>query len=72
MESFAENLGSSLSSAGWQEADIGVAVFAQAVAMMANASELRGCGGDIAGLKYLGGVVSRIFPGFKLSARKSL
>jgi len=72
LETFGEVLGSNLRAAGWHDEDIGVAVFAQAVGMMANASEVLDCGSDIEVLQYLAKIVSNLFPGFKVVSRKSL
>lgn len=69
---YGKQLGGSLAEAGWHEEDIGLAVFAQAIGLLANAREVRGCEGDREALRRLGDVVSSQYPKFKVVARKSL
>jgi putative DNA methylase len=65
-------LGKSLQRAGWQEDDIASAVYAQSVGMLANVSEVTEGMSDREALKVFETVVQEAFPGFKISARRSL
>lgn len=61
-----------LEECGWQALDIGMAIFAQGVVTIANASCLTGVESDAEALRRLGELVSSLFAGFKLQVRESL
>ena len=58
-----------LAQAGWQDADIAMAVFAHGVGLLANSAA---CQDDIAAMAQLVGVVQQRFPAFKIARRASL
>lgn len=58
--------------AGWHEKDIAIAVYAQGVAMIANAESVSGCSGDLDALSALEKAVKENFPEFRIVKRKSL
>ena len=58
---------------GWQEADIGMAIFSQGVVALANAARVTGVRSDAEALKRVGELVrSASGTGFKLQSRQSL
>lgn len=68
----AATMGERLKEVGWQEEDMGMAIFAQGVAAIANASAVTGVKSDADALQQLGQLVTKLAPGFKLQVRKSL
>lgn len=71
LESQFLDFGQNLTSAGWEDDDAGLAVFANCVGRIANSSGIRGMD-DASGLKTLADRISDQFEGFKLSDRGSL
>ncbi|MCA9174657.1 MAG: DUF1156 domain-containing protein [Planctomycetales bacterium] len=69
---FVAELGGALKDAGWCDADIGVAVFSQAVGLLANASSVVGCENDIEALRRCAKLCSEAFAGFRVVSRKPL
>lgn len=63
---------SGLGSAGWQDADIGVAAISQAVGMLCNCSSVDGCENDLVALRRLSGIVRERIPSFSVSERKPM
>ena len=61
-----------LASAGWNDADIGVAAFAQGVALLSNVTAATGCAGDLDVLQTFEGVIRAHLPNFRIVNRKSL
>lgn len=57
---------------GWPSADIGMAVFAQGVKLLANASHVQGVATDVEALQRLGVIVQQLLPDFRLQMRQSL
>jgi putative DNA methylase len=57
---------------GWPQADIGMAIFAQGVVSLANASSVIGVETDADALRRLGAIVRLLLPDFRLQARQSL
>jgi putative DNA methylase len=57
---------------GWRPYDIGMAIFAQGVTTLVNASEVTGVDSDLDALQRLGEFVQTIIPEFKLQVRRSL
>lgn len=68
----AKRFGVELLDLGWSEEDAGLAVFANGVALMANASEITGVKNDTEALILLGEKVTEHFPSYKVKVRKSL
>lgn len=67
-----DDFGPKLKAVGWNESDIGLAVFANGVGILGNASEVQGCNDDIDALRMLDLVVRERFPTFCLNDRDSL
>lgn len=67
-DSFAD----SLLSAGWNESDTALAVYAHAVGMVANASSVSGAKDDLDALVALESIVRQRFPEFKVTSRGSI
>jgi putative DNA methylase len=65
-------LGARLKEYGWREEDIGMAVFAQGVVSISNASAVNDVASDAIALRRLGDLINRIIPGFRIRDRKSL
>lgn len=61
-----------LAGAGWNDADIGVAAFAQSVALLCNVTEATGCASDQEALQSFEGIVRSHLPDFRVVNRKSL
>jgi putative DNA methylase len=57
---------------GWHESDIGMAIFAQGVVALANASRVKGVESNDDALQRLGRTVRTLIPEFKLQERQSL
>ena len=57
---------------GWQDGDVGMAIFAQGVVALANASRVNGVETDAEALQRIGELVRSLAPSFKLQVRKSL
>lgn len=72
MQPILTSLDENLRGAGWCSADIGVAAYAHAVAMLANASELSECVTDVAALRHIGEIVKARCPEFQVTSRRSL
>lgn len=68
----ASGLGESLKQSGWSDEDTGVAVFSQAIGMMANAKRVSGCENDIDALTRCADICADLFPGFRVVSRKPL
>ena len=67
-----ESLTANLSRAGWQNADIGIAAFAQGVGMLGNVSGVGGCESDVDALRHFEGIVQAYVPEFRVVDRKPL
>lgn len=63
---------SSLLAAGWHAYDVGIALFAQGVAQLCNASQCEGCASDAEALMAMEDVVRARMPDFKVVRRASL
>jgi putative DNA methylase len=61
-----------LQECGWQYGDIGMAIFAQGVVALANATRVTGVASDEEALQRIGDLVRSLAPDFKLQARQSL
>jgi len=61
-----------LAGAGWNDADIGVAAFAQGVALLSNVTTASGSASDLDALQSFEGVVRAHLPDFRVVNRKSL
>jgi putative DNA methylase len=72
VRSRARTMGPRLREYGWHEGDIGMAVFAQGVVALANASRVSGVRSDAEALQRLGEMVRALVPDFKLQDRQSL
>jgi putative DNA methylase len=57
---------------GWRSCDIGMAIFAHGVTVLANAPRVSDAHSDLDALQRLGEAVQTIIPDFKLQARESL
>jgi hypothetical protein len=57
---------------GWSEADVGMAVFAQCVVKMANASAVEGVPSDTEALLTCAKKVKKAFPDFSVKNRKTI
>lgn len=61
-----------LQTAGWQENDVAIALFAQGVGLMANTEKVLDCESDEQALMALEKIVKEKFPTFKVQKRRSL
>jgi len=68
----AETMSARLREYGWHDSDVGMAVFAQGVVALANASHITGVESDENALKRLAEVVRATIPKFRLQVRESL
>lgn len=72
LETLADMLDTTLSRAGWPVGDIAVAVYAQGVALLANASELDDDTTSLIALQTFATCVRQRYPDFRVSSRRSL
>ncbi len=66
------SFGQSLQAAGWEEGDIGIALYAHGVAMLSNVSSVIGASSDVEILTQFELLVRQRFPGFRMQKRSSL
>ncbi len=62
----------SLASAGWPEEDIGIAIFAQGVGLLANAGKVCDADSDIQSLSAIEAIVQKCVPKFRIARRRTL
>jgi putative DNA methylase len=61
-----------LQECGWQDGDVGMAIFAQGVVAVANVTHVTGVDSDVEALQRIGELVRSLLPDFKLQTRQSL
>ena len=61
-----------LQESGWQDGDVGMAIFAQGVVALANMASVKGVNSDVEALQRIGALVRSLLPGFRIQSRQSL
>ena len=61
-----------LQECGWQDGDVGMAIFAQGVVALANVASVNGVNSDVEALQRIGALVRSLLPGFRIQSRQSL
>jgi len=72
LREYADEIGPQLLGINWNNDDVALAIFANAVAMIANASHVTGMRSDRDALRTSAIVVAEKFPSFKINDRRSL